>query len=347
MPPLPDIEAAKKITAKIREIVRFLRHSQKETIAIFVGIFIGSAAWWLSKTDWPDQFDLIKRSDWKGFKQYIALLLLVLSGAFIVWACVRIWRQLVPPPDEESYVGPSAIKGPMAFGPHDGDLFRRLGREAELAALLDRVLDDQVSLVVIMGESGSGKTSLLRAGLPAILERQNPPIEYHYWEAIPDRAVAGVLNAIQTGWATVADAPAPQKLADLYTPTTSNARRVIVLDQFEQLSPGRRLHQPIFQLLRNIVMTAMPPHRTTYIIAFRRDYAPTWLDFEHEQLADHRQSMVSLRLFSEDPPRMLWPSLRRRHILRWIMPWWTISSSRCGTTKTAFRQSTLVSHCSR
>jgi hypothetical protein len=49
------------------------------------------------------------------------------------------------------------------------------------------------------GESGAGKTSLLRAGLPGLLAKRDPPIEYHYWEAVPDRPAAGLLTAVQTG----------------------------------------------------------------------------------------------------------------------------------------------------
>jgi hypothetical protein len=76
----------------------------------------------------------------------------------------------------------------MAFGPYDADRFRRLDREADLATLLNYILNDQISLVVVSGESGAGKTSLLRAGLPSILKNQTPPIEYHYWEAVPDES---------------------------------------------------------------------------------------------------------------------------------------------------------------
>jgi hypothetical protein len=54
----------------------------------------------------------------------------------------------------------------MAFGPEDGLLFQRLGRDHELAQLLSLTLNDQIPLIVVMGESGVGKTSLLRAGLP-------------------------------------------------------------------------------------------------------------------------------------------------------------------------------------
>ena len=52
----------------------------------------------------------------------------------------------------------------MHVTPEDAPLFRRLCREDELAKLLGHTLDDQVSLVVMMGESGAGKTSGLATG---------------------------------------------------------------------------------------------------------------------------------------------------------------------------------------
>jgi hypothetical protein len=42
-----------------------------------------------------------------------------------------------------------------------------------------------------------------------------------------------------------------------------------------------------------------PPHKITFVVAFRRDYAPTWMDFEHDELADRRQQVMPLRLFTE------------------------------------------------
>ena len=188
----------------------------------------------------------------------------------------------------------------MAFGPHDAALFRRLGRETETGTLLDWVLNEQIGLIVIKGDSGAGKTSLLRAGLPSLLAKQSPPIEYHYWEAVPQQASTGLLNAVKAGWAATGDSPVPQKLTDLEASNQSNGRRVIVLDQFEQLVQTKGAHDPIFRLLRNVVVTTTPPHRTTYIVAFRGEYASSWLDFEYDQLAGRTATMMPIRLFNEN-----------------------------------------------
>lgn len=50
---------------------------------------------------------------------------------------------------------------------------------------------------------------------------------------------------------------------------------VIVLDQFEQLRGGRK----IFSLLRRLARAAKPPHRITWVIAFRREFSADWMDF--------------------------------------------------------------------
>jgi hypothetical protein len=283
---LPDIKTANDVTARIREIVRYLRHSSKETALVFTALFAGVLAFWLLQFDGSKQFpEFISKENWQKFSNYASLALFVLSGLLIGWAYLRVWRQIISPPESQYAVRPTALKGPMAFGPQDAELFRRLGRQVETRTLLDWILNDQIGLIVIKGDSGAGKTSLLRAGLPDLLAKQSPPIEYHYWEAIPDRADTGLLNAVKAGWTATPDAPIPQKLSELDTLGLSNGHRVVVLDQFEQLLPTKSAHQPIFQLLQNAAVTAMPPHRITFIVAFRADYASTWFDFQYDQLA--------------------------------------------------------------
>jgi transcriptional regulator with XRE-family HTH domain len=76
--------------------------------------------------------------------------------------------------------------------------------------------------------------------------------------------------------------------------------RAFVLDQFEQLSPSKSAHAAIFQLLKHAAVLAMPPHRVTYIVAFRADYSSTWLNFEYDQFGGRGPIIVPVRLFSEN-----------------------------------------------
>jgi hypothetical protein len=296
---LPELEQAQELTARVRLIARFLRNAPTETILVFGALLSAAAGAWLALVDPPKLFaDLESKEVWQRINSCTSLALFILAGLLVLWAGLRLWKVLTPGIDTQDVIRPSALKGPIAFGPHDADLFRRLGRETETATLLDWILDNRVGLIILMGESGAGKTSLLRAGLSTLLAKQDPPIDYHYWEAVPEQSSAGFLKAVKAEWTATAEAPVPQKIGDLDKSGQGVGRRVVVLDQLEQLSPAKQEHQPIFRLLRNATKAA-PPHRITYIVAFRRDYAPVWLDFQYDQLAGHAPIMMSLRLFNE------------------------------------------------
>src|SRR5262249_44399830 len=59
--------------------------------------------------------------------------------------------------------------GLVAYGVDDGDLF--FGRDADVAACMRRLSDNGV--VTVIGPSGSGKSSLVRAGVAATLRRES------------------------------------------------------------------------------------------------------------------------------------------------------------------------------
>ncbi|WP_394824775.1 AAA family ATPase [Pendulispora albinea] len=183
----------------------------------------------------------------------------------------------------------AAIKGPMAFGPEDGALFRKLGRESELQKLLGYIRDERTPLVVLMGASGAGKTSLLRAGLSDILSPTD--VISHYWEALPTDPGEGLLRTLRASWGRTTlnglDAENPDEaemfpstIEELVNPARLGSQNhVIVLDQLEQLRGRDPLECPIFGLLRAIARDAKPPHRITFIVAFRREFRANWSDF--------------------------------------------------------------------
>src|SRR5262249_2508207 len=98
---------------------------------------------------------------------------------------VRYSRLVLPRSEGIASQGPSAVKGAEAFGIHDARLFAKLGRGDDLRVLMGHVLDDQKPLTIVMGSSGVGKSSLLRAGLEASLLAASPPTRVTYWEAVP------------------------------------------------------------------------------------------------------------------------------------------------------------------
>jgi|GEM_PF-1962935 len=272
---------------QLRAWIRTLRQRRREeTLGLLATLLMAGAA--LVGTDQLPQVlkPLLART-------HAALGLVAIALVFYGWLIVRLWRQALPR-RRDVVIRPTALKGPRAFGPQDGELFLRLGRDRELSELLACVLDDQIGLVVLMGESGAGKTSLLRSGLTHLLEQvQVPPIPCLYWEARPTEPQAGLLHVVE------------EKLKDPVAFTWASlvsrldeARRVVLLDQFEQLDPTVAEHFPVFDLLCQVGLRR-PPFRTTWIVSFRREFDPVWRDFEiaHPQL---RNRMVSLKRFAPD-----------------------------------------------
>jgi hypothetical protein len=223
---------------------------------------------------------------------YLAGLASLAHGIYRIWRLVVV-TEMRPPRDR-----PSAIKGPMAFTEDDGALFRKLGRENDLQKLLGLMRDNQVLMVTVRGESGAGKTSLLRAGLNHIL---GDKAILHYWEAVPTEPEKGLLRAVQEKWPE--NVTKPETLDELVNSCDALGRHahVIVLDQAEQL----RGSKPIFRLLRRIAREARPPHRIKWVIAFRREFSADWMDFisPEQERGFHGPQDLSLRLFSAEQAR--------------------------------------------
>jgi ABC-type dipeptide/oligopeptide/nickel transport system ATPase subunit len=272
---MPDFKPEDFVQA-VRKVVQTLRYGPRELTLTTLGLLLLALPKVLPKV--PESLKPVL--DWIP---WLGVFLLALAA----WL---IWRK-VAAPVPEGKPKPPAIKGPAPFGPYDAELFARLGRNEDLDRLRDWILDDQKPLVALMGESGVGKTSLLRAGLESHLKGDE--FQVIYWEALPTEPENGLLHAVQSRWGDPTTAPA--RFADLAS-AVARAKRVVVIDQAEQLSPDR--HRTVFAMLRRIA-TASPPYAATWVVTFRREYLPVWRDFELglPEPAQRRMETLSLRRF--------------------------------------------------
>lgn len=188
-------------------------------------------------------------------------------------ATVQHWdaalRRLRRLPGPRPAVTPAPYRGLASFGPDDADWFH--GREALTAALVTALPAPGTGPLIVVGSSGSGKSSLLRAGLlPALRARE---IEV-----------------------TVC-APTMASLKDA-------GRGVLVVDQLEQLLTDAQAGE------RNAFLAAVAARPDPVVLALRSDFYDHALRhpylaeaLEHRQLIVGPMSESELRLAILEPAR--------------------------------------------
>ncbi|WP_156722141.1 nSTAND1 domain-containing NTPase [Streptomyces apocyni] len=174
------------------------------------------------------------------------------------------WREATAEPalsaPDES---PSPYRGLARFGPDDRAVF--FGRDALVAELAEAVAQHRV--VAVVGASGSGKSSLLRAGLiPALREETD---------------AARRLAAIRV--LTPGDRPAHAHRA-LLAPAAGEGETLLVADQFEEVFTLCRDSAERARFIDLLLTARAPDSRLRVIIVVRADFYGRCA--EHGPLAD-------------------------------------------------------------
>jgi WD40 repeat protein/DNA-binding SARP family transcriptional activator len=186
-------------------------------------------------------------------------------------------------------------RGLQTFDEQDAAYF--FGRSADVSRLLERL--ERTRLLAVLGASGSGKSSLVRAGLLPALRRGALPgsdtwvIHVLRPGAEPVKALAQELSEVEPSLdpSTLVERLLADPLA-LHTtieavlaPGPESARAVVVVDQLEEVFTlcGEEAQRVAF--LKALVTAATAVHgRTTVVVTMRADLYP-WLA-DHPQLAD-------------------------------------------------------------
>jgi hypothetical protein len=174
-------------------------------------------------------------------------------GLIFVAAFIVAYRTV--PRKTEAFVDSTehiAIKGLRPFGFTDAEVFARLQREVPLRECLTTVIDPEFRFGILCGESGSGKTSFLQAGLwPRLLKQNHQCVYVKFTELDP-------LESIRQALAEKCQLPSEQ-LANLSLPVllatavpAGSPPLVLLLDQFEQFfvhRPVKEEREPFVQAL--------------------------------------------------------------------------------------------------
>ncbi len=220
-------------------------------------------------------------------------------------------------------------KGMQFFDEADADSF--VGREALSALLTRRVIDllsDKESphgrFLAVVGASGSGKSSLVRAGLVPMLrwEKTSADWEIHVLTptAHPLENLAGVLTSEShsvTATAVLldeleADARSLHLFARRKMGTGSNARILLVIDQFEELFTLCRSEHDRERFVGNLLSaSAEPDGPVIVVIALRADFYAHCAAYERlrEALASRQQYIGAMN--SDEMRRMIEESAQR------------------------------------
>ena len=151
--------------------------------------------------------------------------------------------------------GVAPYKGLLFFDEGDADLF--FGREALTAHLTDRVTalttDASTRLLAVVGASGSGKSSLVRAGLVVSLRHAGWDVRVFTPGANPLRALEMQIDRDQV--------------------RAESDRFLIVADQFEEVFTLCRDESERAMFIQKLIALAQhASHKTTVVITLRADF---------------------------------------------------------------------------
>jgi WD40 repeat protein len=205
--------------------------------------------------------------------------------------------------------GSSPYKGLNYFDETDADLF--VGREALTTKVTERVLSlastpspESKRFLAIVGASGSGKSSLVRAGLVSALRWNTASTDWHVYvltpTAHPLESLAARLtresNSV-TATATLMDDLAGdgrslQIFAKRILGSRNGSRLLLVVDQFEELFALCRAEDERTAFINNLLTAASEPDGPVLlVITLRADFYAPCANYPHlrESLAAHQE----------------------------------------------------------
>lgn len=233
---------------------------------------------------------------WYSYRIWLIFTAGLFVAAFLVALLTRKRQET-----ETAPVAVSIIKGllPYTSTKEDVEWFARLQRGNILQECMNFCLGKAFSFAILSGESGTGKTSFLQAGLsPNLAERGYRPVFVKFTDSPPLDSIRHALNG-NTENTTPDD---PQSLLKLLHDATENDKPtvILILDQFEQFfahhksKPSRK---PFIQQMAEWHKQRDALH-AKILVSIRGDFADRLIDFQREmQYALTAQNMLRMEKF--------------------------------------------------
>ncbi|MFN2123906.1 MAG: AAA family ATPase, partial [Candidatus Promineifilaceae bacterium] len=193
--------------------------------------------------------------------------------------------------------GPQPYKGLAYFTEADADNF--FGRETLSEAITHRL--GKRGFLAVIGASGSGKSSLLRAGIVPLVRKQNWLIQIMTPMAQPLQRLANALTAENSPLSAADDLqaelsanPRTLHLAANRLAAQGNADHLLlVIDQFEELFTLCRDEEARQPFINNLLTAANEEGALTIMIGLRADFYGRVAQYEElRQLISQEQEYI-------------------------------------------------------
>ncbi|MBR8839700.1 MAG: caspase family protein [Stigonema ocellatum SAG 48.90 = DSM 106950] len=184
-------------------------------------------------------------------------------------------------------------RGLKPYEEKDAQLF--FGRQILVKELCDRILNPNQQLTIVLGVSGSGKSSLVKAGLIPYLRASYPQESYIIPSFRPGESpfvalAEAILQNINMGTAIQPDrinslSKAIQKtprqfieLISTWSPLEANIKFLLVIDQFEELITVSK--QEVQEQFLNFLAEALAayPQTLDIVLTLRSDFEPRFVN---------------------------------------------------------------------
>ncbi|MBD1997935.1 tetratricopeptide repeat protein [Leptolyngbya sp. FACHB-541] len=187
-------------------------------------------------------------------EQYPGLFWLTLGLIFVVALVVAVRTMPQPAADATDFTERKAIKGLRPFSAEDAEIFAQLQRNRSLKECLESITSSTFRFGILMGESGSGKTSFLQAGLLPKLSTSQGAHRAVYVKFADRPPIDTIRSALSEQLKLPKEKVATADLLTLLNIATEAIAKPLILlfDQFEQFfvhHKHRSDRQPFIQAL--------------------------------------------------------------------------------------------------